>query len=45
MLELKNGQVQTTRCSPYLIRQLELIKPKVIVAFGAFAAQTGITVT
>ena len=27
-------------CSAYLIRQLELIKPKVIVAFGTFAAQT-----
>ena len=27
-------------CSPYLIRLLELIKPKVIVAFGTFAAQT-----
>ena len=27
-------------CSPYLIRQLELIQPKVIVAFGTFAAQT-----
>lgn len=27
-------------CSPYLVRQLELIKPKVIIAFGAFAAQT-----
>ena len=27
-------------CSPYLIRQLEHIKPKVIVAFGTFAAQT-----
>lgn len=27
-------------CSPYLIRQLELINPKVIVAFGTFAAQT-----
>jgi len=27
-------------CSPYLITQLELIKPKVIVAFGTFAAQT-----
>ena len=27
-------------CSPYLIRQLELIRPKVIVAFGTFAAQT-----
>ncbi len=27
-------------CNPYLVRQLELIKPKVIVAFGTFAAQT-----
>ena len=27
-------------CSPYLVRQLQLIKPKVIVAFGTFAAQT-----
>jgi uracil-DNA glycosylase len=27
-------------CSPYLIRQLELIEPKVIVAFGTFAAHT-----
>jgi uracil-DNA glycosylase len=27
-------------CSPYLIKQLELIQPKVIVAFGTFAAQT-----
>ena len=27
-------------CSPCLLRQLELIKPKVIVAFGTFAAQT-----
>jgi uracil-DNA glycosylase len=27
-------------CSPYLIRQLELIQPKVIVTFGTFAAQT-----
>ena len=27
-------------CSPYLVRQIELIKPKVIVAFGTFAAQT-----
>ncbi len=27
-------------CSPYLVRQLDLIKPKVIVAFGTFAAQT-----
>jgi uracil-DNA glycosylase len=27
-------------CSHYLVRQLELINPKVIVAFGTFAAQT-----
>ena len=26
-------------CSPYLIRQIELIQPKVIVALGSFAAQ------
>jgi DNA polymerase len=27
-------------CSPYLVRQIELIKPKVIIALGSFAAQT-----
>jgi uracil-DNA glycosylase, family 4 len=27
-------------CTPYLVRQLELIQPKVIVALGTFAAQT-----
>jgi len=27
-------------CSPYLVRQIELVKPKVIIAFGTFAAQT-----
>ena len=27
-------------CSPYLIRQLELIRPKAILALGTFAAQT-----
>ncbi|MDH3733313.1 MAG: uracil-DNA glycosylase [Gemmatimonadota bacterium] len=27
-------------CSPYLLRQLALIQPEVIVAFGAFAART-----
>lgn len=27
-------------CSPYLIRQIELIKPKVICALGKFSAQT-----
>ena len=32
------GEIEA--CSPYLVRQLELIKPKVIVAFGTFAAQT-----
>ena len=27
-------------CSPFLLRQIELIQPNVIVAFGTFAAQT-----
>ncbi len=27
-------------CSPYLIRQIELIRPRVILAMGTFAAQT-----
>lgn len=27
-------------CSPYLIRQIQLVKPKVILALGTFAAQT-----
>jgi DNA polymerase len=27
-------------CSPYLVRQLELIRPKVILCFGTFASQT-----
>jgi DNA polymerase len=27
-------------CSPYLVRQIELIKPRVILALGTFAAQT-----
>jgi uracil-DNA glycosylase family 4 len=27
-------------CSPYLLKQVELVKPRVILAFGAFAAQT-----
>lgn len=27
-------------CKPYLVRQIELIHPRVIVAFGTFAAQT-----
>ncbi len=32
------GEIEA--CSPYLVRQLQLINPKVIVAFGTFAAQT-----
>lgn len=31
---------EVAACSPYLVRQIELIKPKVIIAFGTFAAQT-----
>ncbi|MDP9347993.1 MAG: uracil-DNA glycosylase [Gemmatimonadota bacterium] len=27
-------------CSPYLLRQVELVRPKVVAAFGTFAAQT-----
>lgn len=27
-------------CTPYLLRQLELIDPRIIIAFGAFAART-----
>jgi DNA polymerase len=27
-------------CSPYLVRQIELVRPKVILALGTFAAQT-----
>lgn len=27
-------------CSPYLLRQVELVKPRAIAAFGTFAAQT-----
>ncbi|HEX6313666.1 MAG TPA: uracil-DNA glycosylase [Gemmatimonadaceae bacterium] len=27
-------------CSPFLLRQIDLIQPRVIVAFGTFAAQT-----
>ncbi|HJU91255.1 MAG TPA: uracil-DNA glycosylase family protein [Gemmatimonadaceae bacterium] len=32
-------------CVPYLVRQVELIRPKVIVAFGTFAAQTLLNTT
>jgi DNA polymerase len=31
---------EVAACSPYLVQQLEVIRPKVIVAFGTFAAQT-----
>ncbi|MGH7717811.1 MAG: uracil-DNA glycosylase [Gemmatimonadaceae bacterium] len=27
-------------CRPYLVRQIELIRPKVLIAFGTFAAQS-----
>ena len=30
---------EVATCSPYLVRQIELIQPKVIVALGSFAAQ------
>jgi len=31
---------EVARCSPYLLRQIGLIQPKLIVAMGRFAAQT-----
>jgi uracil-DNA glycosylase len=31
---------EVVACSPYLIRQIELIRPRVILALGTFAAQT-----
>jgi uracil-DNA glycosylase family 4 len=31
---------EVAACSPYLVRQIELVKPKVILALGTFAAQT-----
>lgn len=31
---------EVTVCSPYLVRQIEIVKPKVILALGTFAAQT-----
>jgi DNA polymerase len=31
---------EVTACSPYLVRQIEIVKPKVIIAWGTFAAQT-----
>jgi len=32
--------VEVETCSPFLLRQIEIIAPRVIVALGAFAAQT-----
>jgi uracil-DNA glycosylase len=31
---------EVAACRPYLIRQIEVVKPKVILALGTFAAQT-----
>ena len=31
--------VEVETCNPYLVRQIELIQPKVIIALGSFAAQ------
>ncbi len=31
---------EVARCSPFLVRQIELLQPKLIVAMGRFAAQT-----
>jgi DNA polymerase len=31
---------EVAACSPYLVRQIEVIRPKVILALGTFAAQT-----
>jgi DNA polymerase len=31
---------EVTACSPWLVRQIELIRPKVLIALGTFAAQT-----
>src|SRR4029078_12375124 len=31
---------EVTACGPYLIKQIDLIRPKVILALGTFAAQT-----
>ena len=32
--------VEVAQCSPYLLAQIEMLRPKVIVAMGRFAAQT-----
>ena len=36
---------EVAKCTPYLLRQIELIEPKLIVAMGRFAAQTLLTPT
>src|ERR1700693_3423153 len=37
-LNPNRGEVET--CEPFLFRQIDIIKPRVIVALGKFAAQT-----
>jgi DNA polymerase len=36
---------EVAQCSPHLVRQIELIQPKLIVALGRFAAQTLLNTT
>lgn len=36
---------EIVKCSPYLIKQIEIIKPKIICALGTFAAQTLLNTT
>jgi uracil-DNA glycosylase len=36
---------EVEQCSPYLLRQVELVKPRVIAACGTFAAQTLLATT
>jgi uracil-DNA glycosylase len=31
---------ETARCAPYLVRQIELVQPRVLLAMGRFAAQS-----
>lgn len=31
---------EVTACAPYLVRQIEIVRPRVILALGTFAAQT-----
>ncbi len=32
--------VEVAQCTPYLLRQIELLQPKIVLAMGRFAAQT-----